>query len=127
VARSEPLVDVVFQGAANNLCQFCRYEGVRLVDRALVERERRLQPWVLLAEQVVHGGTQGVDIHPWLGDTTILLGWRVALGADHSPLLSALKQAGDAKVDQPDAPTVAEHDVGGFDIAKDNGTRIVTV
>ena len=97
------------------------------MDWALVEGKRWFQSGVLLAKQVMHRSSQGVDVYPGFGDAAILLLWCVPFGTDHRALLAALEDLGDPEVQETDAPVVIEHDVGGLDIAKDNWLGIVTV
>ena len=97
------------------------------MDRAVVERERRFHPGVLLAEQVMHCSTKCVDVYPRFGEAFVLLRRVIAFSADHCALVAALEDPGDSEVHEPHATMAIQHNVGRLDVTKDNRLRLVAV
>ena len=111
--------EVVLQGAVRHGLELGGDRRVELAERALVEGERRFEARVAAGKQVVQGGAEGVQVALRLGHAAVLLGGRVALGADHRALaVRAVQAAGDAEVDQHDAVVGGDHHVGGLHVAE---------
>ena len=70
-------------------------------------------------------GPQGVQVSRRRGFAAILLGRRVALGADHGAALPDLERAGDAEIHQLHIAIRVDHDVGRLHVAEDDRIRLV--
>jgi|GEM_PF-6660730 len=97
-----------------------RVGGARRDPGETREGEGRMVARVAPAEQVVQGRPQGVDIRTGRGQALVLLGWRVARGADLRHPLLGLKDPGDPEVNHLQRPGgLLEHHIRGLHIAVD--------
>jgi len=120
--RRIALLAVLGHGAGDHRDRAFRHGGVILLDGYPPRRHKGGQGRDI-GQQMVHGGTQTVDIGTSIGlRLAPLLGRGIVLGAHRDGIapLPCLVGARDAKVDELDAALWSDHHVAGLQVAKDH-------